>query len=153
MKELDKNYVYSLKELTSEERNKLSVTLGFNILNYSFLYYGVEKGWYCTNYNSSKAINLHNAKDLFERIPDVGKTISEAYEEEVFNPQQHYFNELKQFRSLFELSHILELNEWEFDILKRLVRCRKKGQFSQDIQKIKDTADIYLTEFKEKENE
>lgn len=68
-------------------------------------------------------------------------------EKEVFNPQQHYINDPKTFRSLFELSHILELNEWEFDILKRLVRCRKKGQFKEDLQKIKDTIDIYLNEY------
>lgn len=65
---------------------------------------------------------------------------------EVSNPQQHYDNSKG---SLYKLADELNLNHWEFDILKRLVRCRKKGQFEQDLNKIKDTVDIYLREFKE----
>lgn len=74
--------------------------------------------------------------------------VAKEQESNVFNPEKHYFNEPKTFRSLFELSHILELNEWEFDVLKRLVRCRKKGQFAEDLQKIKNTVDIYKEEYK-----
>lgn len=58
-------------------------------------------------------------------------------------PQPHYNNSNG---SLFQLAEQLGLNHWEFDILKRLVRCRKKGQFKEDLQKIKDTCDIYLKE-------
>ena len=34
-----------------------------------------------------------------------------------------------------------------FDILKRIVRCRQKGNFKQDLQKTKDVINIYLKEF------
>ena len=61
------------------------------------------------------------------------------------SPQPHYDNSSG---SLFSLAEQLQLNHWEFDILKRLVRCRKKGQFKEDLQKIKDTCDIYLQEYK-----
>lgn len=61
------------------------------------------------------------------------------------SPQRHYDNTNG---SLYQLASRLDLNHWEFDILKRLVRCRKKGQFEQDLQKIKDTVDIYLQEYK-----
>lgn len=64
---------------------------------------------------------------------------------EVFNPQAHYDNSKG---SLYKIAEELRLNHWEFDIFKRLVRCRKKGQFKEDLQKIKDTIDIYLSEFK-----
>ena len=64
----------------------------------------------------------------------------------VFNPQSHYDNSSG---SLFKIAKELGLNHWEFDIFKRLVRCRKKNQFEQDLQKIKDTVDIYLKEFKD----
>lgn len=64
----------------------------------------------------------------------------------VFNPQSHYDNSSG---SLFKIAEELGLNHWEFDIFKRLVRCRKKNQFEQDLQKIKDTVDIYLNEFKD----
>lgn len=59
------------------------------------------------------------------------------------SPQPHYDNSKG---SLFQLAEQLQLNHWEFDILKRLVRCRKKGQFKEDLQKIKDTCDIYIKE-------
>lgn len=63
---------------------------------------------------------------------------------ETFNPQSHYDNSRG---SLYKVANELNLNHWEFDIFKRLVRCRKKGQFKQDLQKIKDTIDIYINEY------
>ena len=51
--------------------------------------------------------------------------------------------------SLYKLASDLNLNAYEFDILKRIARCRKKGQFEQDLQKIKDTVDLYLKEHKQ----
>ena len=63
---------------------------------------------------------------------------------EVFNPQPHYDNSKG---SLYKVASDLELNHWEFDIFKRLVRCRKKNQFKQDLEKIKDTIDIYIKEY------
>ena len=58
--------------------------------------------------------------------------------------QAHYNNENG---SLYKIATDLGLNHWEFDIFKRLVRCRKKNQFKEDLQKIKDTIDIYLNEY------
>lgn len=55
----------------------------------------------------------------------------------------HYNNE---HGSLYKIAEQLGLNAYEFDILKRIARCRKKGQFEQDLQKIKDTVDLYLKE-------
>lgn len=55
----------------------------------------------------------------------------------------HYNNEKG---SLYKIAEQLGLNTYEFDILKRISRCRKKGQFKQDLQKIKDTVDLYLKE-------
>lgn len=63
---------------------------------------------------------------------------------DTFNPQPHYNNENG---SLYKIATDLGLNHWEFDIFKRLVRCRKKNQFKEDLQKIKDTIDIYLNEY------
>ena len=39
-----------------------------------------------------------------------------------------------------------ELNAWEFDIIKRIVRCRKKGQFQEDLQKTVRVIELYLKE-------
>ncbi len=57
---------------------------------------------------------------------------------------QHYNND-KGSLYLFAQQH--ELNAWEFDILKRIVRCRKKGQFTEDLEKTKRVIDLYLKEF------
>ena len=60
--------------------------------------------------------------------------------------QKHYVGK----DSLYNFATDWELNAYEFDILKRVVRCRRKGNFEQDLQKTKDVIDIYLKEFKGK---
>ena len=57
--------------------------------------------------------------------------------------QKHYVGK----DSLYMFAADWELNAYEFDILKRIVRCRRKGNFEQDLQKTKDVIDIYLKEF------
>ena len=57
---------------------------------------------------------------------------------------EHYNNENG---SLYLFAHHHNLNAWEFDILKRIVRCRKKGQFKEDLEKTKRVIDLYLKEF------
>ena len=52
--------------------------------------------------------------------------------------------------SLYKFAKDWDLNAWEFDIVKRIVRCRKKGQFKSDLEKSKRVIDLYL---KETENE
>ena len=57
---------------------------------------------------------------------------------------EHYNNENG---SLYLFAQQQNLNAWEFDILKRVVRCRKKGQFKEDLEKTKRVIDLYLKEF------
>ena len=56
--------------------------------------------------------------------------------------QQHYKGE----HSAFYWAHALRLTAWEIDILRRVVRCRYKNQFKQDLNKIIDTLNIYKQE-------
>ena len=58
------------------------------------------------------------------------------------NTQSHY----KGKDSLYKFAEEWNLNSYEFDIIKRIVRCRHKGRFSEDLQKSKDLIDIYLQE-------
>ena len=58
------------------------------------------------------------------------------------NTQSHY----KGKDSLYKFAEEWGLNTYEFDIIKRIVRCRHKGSFAQDLSKTKDLIDIYLTE-------
>lgn len=58
------------------------------------------------------------------------------------NTQSHY----KGNNSLYKFAEDWQLNSYEFDIIKRIVRCRHKGNFQQDLFKTKDLIDIYLRE-------
>jgi hypothetical protein len=49
--------------------------------------------------------------------------------------------------SLYKFAEEQELNAYEFDIVKRIVRCRKKGQFIEDLEKTKRVIDLYLKEY------
>ena len=59
-----------------------------------------------------------------------------------------YYNNKK--GSLYKFANDHGLNSWEFDILKRIVRCRKKGNFKEDLEKTKFLIDLYLREYVEK---
>lgn len=48
--------------------------------------------------------------------------------------------------SLYKFAEDHKLNAWEFDIIKRVVRCRNKGQFTSDLEKTKRVIDLYLKE-------
>ena len=55
----------------------------------------------------------------------------------------HYNNENG---SLYLFANQHELNAYEFDIIKRIVRCRKKGQFRDDLEKSIRVIELYLKE-------
>ena len=48
--------------------------------------------------------------------------------------------------SLYKFCEDKKLNSYEFDIIKRVMRCRKKGVFLEDLQKTKVLIDLYIKE-------
>ena len=72
----------------------------------------------------------------------------ELYFEVVTDNAPSYYNNEK--GSLYKFAEDHGLNAYEFDLVKRLVRCRKKGKFVQDLEKTKFLIDLYLKEWKEK---
>jgi hypothetical protein len=62
------------------------------------------------------------------------------------NTQKHY----KGSNTIYKVADDFELNSYEFDILKRVIRCRHKGNWLEDLQKTKDTIDLYIKEQHEK---
>jgi hypothetical protein len=48
--------------------------------------------------------------------------------------------------SLYKFCDEHELNSYEFDIIKRVMRCRKKGLFLEDLEKTKFLIDLYIKE-------
>lgn len=58
--------------------------------------------------------------------------------------QRNYYNNEKGSLYLFAEQH--NLNAWEFEIIKRVVRCRKKGEWLSDLEKTKVVIDLYIKE-------
>jgi hypothetical protein len=76
-----------------------------------------------------------------------GFDIIELYFEVVTDDAPSYYNNDNGSLYLFADQH--GLNAWEGDIIKRVVRCRKKGNFVQDLEKTKFLIDLYLREWKQ----
>jgi len=53
--------------------------------------------------------------------------------------------------SLYKFAVDHNLNAYEFDIIKRVVRSRKKGNFIEDLEKTKHVIDLYINETNEHE--
>ena len=62
-------------------------------------------------------------------------------------PPAHYDNSNG---SIYKFCNDQKLNSYEFDLIKRIVRCRKKGSFIEDLQKTKDLIDLYMKEHESK---
>ena len=69
---------------------------------------------------------------------------SEAFEQ-IKSPA--YYDNSK--GSIYKFAENHGLNSYEFDIVKRIVRSRKKGNFKEDLEKTKNLIDLYLLEYEE----
>lgn len=109
----------------------------------------IKKGQYYKHKISNevlKVIEVTNKKVFFSN--DVFTFLSRFNEfwelvEEDNTP--HYYDNEK--GSIYQFCNEQGLNSYEFDIIKRIVRCRKKGFFAEDLQKTKHLIDLYLKEF------
>lgn len=66
-----------------------------------------------------------------------------SYKDEIKTPN-HYDNSKG---SIYQFCENQNLNSYEFDIIKRVVRSRKKGNFKEDLEKTKVLIDLYLKEY------
>jgi hypothetical protein len=90
---------------------------------------------------SAKQIEeMYNKLEAKERAKNY-MSLKDGYKE---NKDTHYDNSNG---SLYLFAEQNELNAWEFDIIKRIVRCRKKGQFQEDLQKTVRVIELYLKEY------
>ena len=69
--------------------------------------------------------------------------------EEMPNTKDYY----KGKDSLYKFGYEWQLNSWEQDIIKRVVRCRYKGTWEEDLLKTIDVIKIYLQEYKQLKQE
>ena len=75
-------------------------------------------------------------------------------DEQIGNSEQlqtpkHYDNSKG---SIYQFCENQKLNSYEFDIIKRVVRSRKKGNFKEDLEKTKHLIDLYLKEYEKNGN-
>lgn len=98
--------------------------------------------YYCISDNGKRNCLLKREVEVIhpasenEMVPNK----DESYEQ---LKDEHYNNENG---SLYLFAQQHGLNAYEFDCIKRIVRCRKKGQFKEDLEKTKRVIDLYLKE-------
>jgi hypothetical protein len=91
--------------------------------------------------------NLDNIQEReFMRLTDTEVSIYFKPLDNEINTPSHYDNSKG---SLYQFAEQQGLNAWEFDILKRTVRCRKKGNFEEDIKKTIAVLQLYLKEYEQ----
>jgi hypothetical protein len=83
--------------------------------------------------------------DYTEEGRDYWSELNEAEPEtkEIVIETKHYDNTNG---SIYKFCEDQKLNSYEFDLIKRIVRCRKKGNFIEDLEKTKVLIDLYIKE-------
>ena len=71
--------------------------------------------------------------------------IKEEYTTTTTSDTPAYYDNSK--GSIYQFADNQGLNSYEFDIIKRVIRSRKKGNFKEDLEKTKVLIDLYLKEF------
>jgi hypothetical protein len=100
--------------------------------------------WQAFDWNETKEGNdywlkLHDAKPILKETLMEKMTRVKTIKEE----PKHYDNSRG---SLYKFCNDHGLNSYEFDIIKRVMRCRKKGLFLEDLEKTKFAIDLYIKE-------
>lgn len=85
--------------------------------------------------------NLNLAVEKIKQMTYLDEQIGKT---EQLQTPKHYDNSKG---SIYQFCENQKLNSYEFDIIKRVVRCRKKGNFKEDLQKTKHLIDLYLSEY------
>ena len=99
--------------------------------------------WAKTNEGNDYWYYWHN-KLPEKQTESLMHTFQNETAEDLPNIKQYYDNSKG---SIYKFCNDQGLNAWEFDLIKRIVRCRKKGQFKEDLEKTKILIDLYLNEY------
>ena len=113
----------------------------------------IKKGQIWQHVKTGERVEVDKVKDgfiffkrgaYFDDVNDFDKYWKLVEEETTISP--HYNNDKG---SLYQFCEDKQLNSYEFDIIKRVMRCRKKGQFIEDLEKTKFLIDLYIKEYHE----
>ena len=90
--------------------------------------------------------NLNLAVEKIKQMTYLDEQIGNS---EQLQTPKHYDNSKG---SIYQFCENQKLNSYEFDIIKRVVRSRKKGNFKEDLEKTKHLIDLYLKEYEKNGN-
>jgi len=142
-----KLYFKNAKEVISTQCSN------FNLCDYDLdkAYIDEEVQAVCVDLKVHSDIGPEN-KHLYDYEYNQYAKIISYKDEPIGNAEQlqtpnHYDNSKG---SLYQFCENQQLNSYEFEIIKRVVRCRKKGEFISDIEKTIKVLQIYLQEQGEK---
>jgi len=119
----DKSFKVKVTELGKDTFKGIVIESDMKV--YQLNYYGIT--W------NRKAFDFYTDDEVKEEV-----------ETNDLTAPKHYDNSKG---SLYKFSNDFGLNSWESDIIKRVVRCRKKGNFKEDLEKTKFLIDLYLKEY------
>jgi len=94
----------------------------------------------CANDTKTEYIKMSGSRTVIKQEVPLGNLLITKKEPE------HYDNSKG---SIYKFANDQKLNSYEFDIIKRIIRCRKKGLFKEDLEKTKFLIDLYLKEFED----
>lgn len=143
-RELSEDQIKEMADVFEKAGYKVDTDNLYVRKNYKFLKYskGCNTVWVYLVGDNKTTITYQKFMELFAGSEQVEVNI-EA-EINIVQFPEHYDNTNG---SIYKFCNDQKLNSWEFDIIKRVVRCRKKGLFKEDLQKTKDLIDLYLKEF------
>ena len=121
-----KEYFKNVKEVREKNYNKIFV------IDWDNVWFSEYENW-CTE-------DEDNIRYLWNEEKGYAEIIS--YKE--IQTPTHYDNSKG---SIYQFCENQNLNSYEFDIIKRVVRSRKKGNFKEDLEKTKVLIDLYLKEY------
>ena len=155
IKELDKSKAYRLDNLDIEQLKQLHKRdkIGYTIEDF-VEFSQIQAYAYINNYWCFALLKYDyyiDALELFEESkPSEVNIINPTENDKVLpNMQKHYDNSNG---SLYQFCEEKGLNSYEFDIIKRVMRCRKKGLFVEDLEKTKFLIDLYIQEYNHENN-
>jgi hypothetical protein len=143
--ELIREYFDNFELVTKEkinimkfEKGKKYVSREDFVMENNFISFKKNKSYDCAEdgYLNSSIHQFHSMLGYEESF----------YELLTSTTQKHYDNTNG---SLYQFCEDKQLNSYEFDIIKRVMRCRKKGLFLEDLEKTKVLIDLYIKEHNE----
>jgi hypothetical protein len=134
----------SEQELNTTETNHfrdISFTLKGNKIQY-IVYCESERS--DLEFSLSEMTSYELATALLKACyPKESEAIQEKETTTELNTPSHYDNSNG---SLYHFAELFDLDAYQFDIIKRIVRCKKKGNFSEDLRKTIDVLKLYELE-------